>query len=313
MDGFGCERLRRRHQGRLRHRALPVYEGTGRKLAPNYVAPPDGWTNGLNPVFGDANLHATLDNQNKLYNLSAITFCYGTASPVSGKVFKDSNGNGSFDTGEAGLPDWSVTLYNGATGTSGESSIRQAERVRRRLFVQSDERQRISRLRGPKADRWRQTTPTVSKNCYGPNELPAAISLSNLAVSGASNQNFGNVQIADIAGVGFTDADVSRTNSTGDTPYSGAAVRLYKPDGTPVASVNSAPSPVAPGDPDAGSYKFTAVDAGSYVVCVGSFSGYGETFPNNGNPLANPIIGPTAGSTACTSTWTGSPSTAAMA
>jgi hypothetical protein len=86
-------------------------------LPPTYTT--TGWTNLLKPVFGDTALHATLDNQGKPYNLSNITFCYGTSSVISGTVFDDADADTVKDTGEPGLQGRTVRLYAGAaTATS---------------------------------------------------------------------------------------------------------------------------------------------------------------------------------------------------
>lgn len=68
----------------------------------------------VGPVIADTALHATLDNQGKLYNLSNVTFCYGTGAAVSGTVFADANDNATRDAGESGQQGWTVKLYSGA-------------------------------------------------------------------------------------------------------------------------------------------------------------------------------------------------------
>ena len=81
----------------------------------------------VGPVTSDTALHATLDNQGKLYNLSNVTFCYGTGFSISGTVFNDVDFSGSNNTGDTPRSGRTVKLYNGssvvATSSSGSNGV----------------------------------------------------------------------------------------------------------------------------------------------------------------------------------------------
>jgi len=86
-----------------------------------YTTPIPNWStqvNKLAAVYADTSVHATLDNQGKLYSLSNVAFCYSTTPAIEGTVFDDSNGNGTKDTGEGGLSGRTVRLYSGAATTT---------------------------------------------------------------------------------------------------------------------------------------------------------------------------------------------------
>ena len=90
------------------------YGYTTSATSPSPPSGPPYLNNGLRPVFYDTAVHATLDNQAKLYNLSNVTFCYNTAPPaLSGKVFADTNNNGQLEQGEGPVSGSgrTVTLY----------------------------------------------------------------------------------------------------------------------------------------------------------------------------------------------------------
>ena len=64
-------------------------------------------------------LHATLKNANTLHSASITTFCYARVTTISGRVFLDNDGNGSFTSStppDAGQNGWTVKLFNTSTG-----------------------------------------------------------------------------------------------------------------------------------------------------------------------------------------------------
>jgi hypothetical protein len=90
----------------------------------------DGSVSGLTVEAGDTDhdgrtgLHATLDNQGKLYQLSWTTVCWDPVVKIEGTIYRDTNGDGS-TTGDSAIAH-QVSLNGGApitTGSDGKYSF----------------------------------------------------------------------------------------------------------------------------------------------------------------------------------------------
>jgi hypothetical protein len=218
-------------------------------------------------------------NQTNVASFGAVVL-----GDVSGKVFYDTDLNGTKAPTEGGLT-WRVDLYRGSTLWANTTAA--ADGSYSFVGVPVDG-YRVCVVPGD--GRWKQTAPPTSgaavcNQAYGGvQELPRGIGFT-LTHAGESNANFGNVQIANLAGSIFVDetdhnGNFNRTKDPNETLFGGpTSVYLLDSLGTVVQTATSI-----------GTYSFVDVPSGSYTICLGApILGYGLDLPYSG----------TTGSTSC--------------
>ena len=231
----------------------------------DYLATRAGTSQG--PVGADTNLHATLDNQGKLYNVSNVTFCFQTAANVTGSVFGDANGDGTRDSTESGIAGATVKLYTGpsfatlvatsASTTSGTYTFSGVPVAASYLVCQTS-----------LGAAWTVTRPTSTTTGSAACPIEGTRGYTFTLTTGSSGLDFGNVELASVSGRVFDDAN---DNGVDDTePGLARTVTLYR-NGSSVASTTSATN---------GSFTFTGNPVGAgYTVCVAGSASLRQTVP----------------------------------
>ena len=170
---------------------------------------------------------------------------------VSGKVFNDQNGNGLQDTGEAGIGGVTVQLLDDrgdvttSTTTVGDGSY-QFENVTAGAYT----------VQETDPSGYASTTPnTVSVSVAG---------------DGCASAGFGDQEQGTVSGRVFKDLNGNGIKDTGEDGLGGVTVQLNQ-KGTTLETLTTS------GD---GSYTFSSVSAGSYVVEETDPSGYTSTTNN---------------------------------
>ncbi len=172
---------------------------------------------------------------------------------LSGMKFDDINGNGVKDSGEPGLPGWTIRLMNGATlvastKTADDGSYSFADIVPGRYTVEEVAQ-----------DGWLQTRPAS----------PGVYSLDLLSGIATTNIDFGNFKAGGFAGIKFEDKNGNGLRDSGEPGLPDWTIVLIK-DGAEVASTVTASD---------GSYYFANVAPGSYTVKEKPQDGWTETSP----------------------------------
>ena len=173
---------------------------------------------------------------------------------VAGAVFIDLNGDGVRDPGEAGIGGVTVSLINPSTGaviatttTAGDGSY---------LFTDIT----------PGSYTVRETDPSGYVSTTS-NSVPITV-----PPGGAANAQFGDQQVGTITGAVFNDANGSGTRDTGELGLGGVTVQLINPvTGAVVASTTTGAD---------GTYVFSNVSPGSYIVSETDLAGYVSTTSN---------------------------------
>jgi len=173
---------------------------------------------------------------------------------VAGVVFNDLNGNGLQDPGEPGIGGVTVGLYNssgnlvGTTTTVGNGAY---------LFTNV----------APGAYTVRETDPagyTSTTSNIVPVSVPAG---------GSANADFGDRLPGTVSGVVFNDLNGNGVQDPSEGGLGGVTVQLINPTtGAVVATTTTAAD---------GSYTFTGVTPGSYIVRETDPTGFASTTPNN--------------------------------
>ncbi len=172
-------------------------------------------------------------------SVAKINFCYGT---VSGKVFRDDNGNGSQDGEEPGLSGETVSLScNGQTVTGSDGSYS--------LTANAPANCNVS------------VTPPTGHDCITPCSVDIA-----LEVDSTTTVNFALRPRASISGKVFHDTNNSGVQDAGESGVEGVTVTL---DGTGQTRTTASD----------GSYSFDDLTPDSYSVSVSVPDGYVNTTP----------------------------------
>jgi uncharacterized protein (DUF2141 family) len=168
---------------------------------------------------------------------------------VAGLVFDDRNGNGSVDSGEPGIPDVSIRLFNGV----GQQTVLTDSAG---AFVFHEIAPGTYSL---------EETDLVGFLSTTPNTRTIAV-----ASGGSASMNFGDQAVGTVSGSVFVDGDGNGTRDAGESGIGGVTLRLLGATGQR--------STTTAGD---GSYRFTAVVAGAYQVEETDPLGYVSTTPNS--------------------------------
>ena len=173
---------------------------------------------------------------------------------VAGSVFNDLNGTGVQDPGEAGIGGVTVSLINPTTGvvittttTAGDGSY---------LFPGID----------PGSYSVRETDPNGFVSTTA-NLVPITV-----PPGGAANAQFGDQQVGTITGIVFNDANGSGVQNAGEQGLGGITVELINAtSGAVIRTTTTAAD---------GTYVFSSVPPGSYIVRETDRSGYVSTTSN---------------------------------
>ena len=169
---------------------------------------------------------------------------------ISGYVFNDSNQNGIFDNGEAGLGSWSVFLYNGVYGGGSSSFPSQITSTNGSGFYQ------FSSL-----SPGNYTIVETLKS--GWTNTTARLQVVTITSSSASAINFGNypVQLVttySISGMKFDAKDHTGVyNATIDSVISGWTFFISGPNGIPLGETSTNSN---------GNYQFSGLPNGTYTI-----------------------------------------------
>jgi serine-aspartate repeat-containing protein C/D/E len=197
---------------------------------------------------------------------------------ISGLKFLDVNGNGAQDPGEG--PQAGVTFtISGPTGFTPRTAVSAADG---RFTFQNVPFGTYTVT---------ETVPSGFRQTAPPAPGTVTVTLSVLATT-ASNPLFGNqplVQPASISGTKFLDANGNGVRDPGETGTGGVTIRLQGTTpgtGTGVQTVTAAD----------GSFTFTGLAAGAYVVSEVVPAGFVQTLPGgNGNVTVNLAAGENRG------------------
>jgi protocatechuate 3,4-dioxygenase beta subunit len=184
---------------------------------------------------------------------------------VAGSVFNDLNGTGVQDPGEAGIGSVTVSLINPTTGaviatttTAGDGSY---------LFPGIT----------PGSYTVRETDPNGYVSTTA-NLIPITV-----PPGGAANAQFGDQQVGTITGIVFNDANGSGVQNAGEQGLGGITVELINATtGAVIRTTTTAAD---------GTYVFSSVPPGSYIVRETDRSGYVSTTSNTA-----PVTLPSGGS-----------------
>jgi protocatechuate 3,4-dioxygenase beta subunit len=208
-----------------------LFSGT---YAVDYTVPTGYANTGMRPITG-----ITLAT-----NTSAVTgknfFAQQTNGVISGTVYNDANGNGSFDSGESGIPGVTVSRGGGNTITTNASGVYSFSGL----------------LAGPYTITY--TVPTGFAN------TGSASHAVSLVAGGSSTGNnfFAQQRDASISGTVYDDANGNGSFDSGESGIAGVTVSRGGGNTTTNAS---------------GGYSFTGLAAGSYTIDYTVPSGYANT------------------------------------
>jgi SdrD B-like domain len=167
----------------------------------NYSGQVSGGGPNLGSVSSDGIMHApaqTTDSSTglptQLYSVSNLTFCFNLLpGSVSGKVFQDTNQNGTNDTGDSPLA-WTVRLYkNGGVVATTSSSSADGSYT---FNVPLDASATYAVCEMPPSGTWAQTKPGPKSTnvCSGAGELPKGYTFKpTSSTQSVSGEDFGNV------------------------------------------------------------------------------------------------------------------------
>ncbi|MEK7264115.1 MAG: SdrD B-like domain-containing protein [Bacteroidota bacterium] len=170
---------------------------------------------------------------------------------ITGKLFNDTNGNGTLDGGETGLQNWKIKL-SGAKSDSVVTDVN-GNYTFANLFTGSYTVSEVLQ------SGWTQSMPVA----------PGTYSLAIVSGSNFSSKNFGNYQVGSISGMKFNDINGNGAKDAGENGIANWKIKL---SGAKTDSV------VTDGS---GNYSFINLNAGSYTVSEVSQSGWLQTFPPN--------------------------------
>ncbi len=237
---------------------------------------------------------ATVNNVISGISLGATTQATGNTFAevplvsTGGFVYEDANGNGTKDTGEAGIPGVTVTL-TGSNVVTGAISPMTATTDATGAYT-------FANLL-PGTYTLAETQPTGFNDGAEQNGTPTGATVQadrfvgiNLSTSAATSGgfNFGEIKTGSLAGIVFADANNNGTQDTGETGIAGVTVKLT---GT---SNGAAVTKTATTGTD-GTYTFTNLGPGTYTVTETQPAGYLDGIETVG----------TAAGTATDNTFTG--------
>ncbi len=207
-----------------------------------------GTAAGVNSITG---IGLTVGNQGINYDFGEVL----TAQPfIAGSVYRDDNRDGVRDSAELPIPGVTITLYDaGQDGIFGNAD----DGTTLTATTDSAGNYLFPNLSTGRSYRVIETQPSAYGNSpLGPTVF---IAVSNLPVTGSTNNNFGEV-LGSLAGSVYFDANNNGTRDAGEPGIAGTTITLSGTDvdGNPVnRTITTATD---------GSYSFINLATGSYVV-----------------------------------------------
>jgi hypothetical protein len=195
----------------------------------------------------------------------------------SGMKWEDVNGNGVKDSGDNGLGDWTIRLYDAQGNQIDETT------------TASDGSYSFGPL-GPGTytvcevlkPGWLETFPlsttkpptgeSIATNCLPPDGTGIGYTFTTQSGVNLTTNDFGNFQEPTKSGVKWEDMNGDGHRDAGDDPLDGWTIQLYK--GTTLVGTDTTDSN--------GAYSFPLLQPGTYTVCEVLQSGWVQTFPNAG-------------------------------
>ncbi len=187
-------------------------------------------------------------------NLTGEDFGNASTTSVSGEVYNDANASGTLDSGESGLGGWTVTLSNGSTvltTTTSASGTYSFTHLAPGSYTLSE---------------------VVQSGFVATSPASGSVPLTLASGQTLIGQNFGDFQTITIGGSIYNDIPGLGSFQSGDLGLAGWYLNLVG-GGTTLTAVTNA----------SGSYTFTGVGPGSYVLETILPTGYVLTAPAAGS------------------------------
>jgi len=224
------------------------------------------------------------------------------AGSISGWKYEDLNGDGNFDTGEPVVEGWAVTLFKDAdnsgtingtealtptntttgTSTSGTPGLYVFTGLTPGQYIVCENAQSST------STGWFQSGPTTVPNCTGAG-FAAKGHLVTLAThtSVSANNDFFNYRGSSISGTKFEDDDGAGSGTTGSTLTSPSfTINLYfDANGNGTLAGTELTTPFATRTTSSGTYSFTGLAPGKYLVCEAPKASWTQSAPTGNDCL----------------------------
>jgi hypothetical protein len=183
---------------------------------------------------------------------------------ITGIKFEDINANHIFDSGEPGLPGWTITLIDNDTGvTTNQTTVSDGSYNFTNL---ADGNYTVGEVL---QNGWIQTVPLNSST------IKLQISAGNVVrVTNATHNDFGNFKLGEIKGEKFNDVNGNGVKDAGDLGIPGWQVNIVGTDTLKNTVVNQTVTT----DPS-GKYDITGLTPGTYTITEVMQPGYIQTAP----------------------------------
>lgn len=221
---------------------------------------------------------------------------------ITGKKFKDKNGNGAKDQGEGGLKNWTIRLYRqqvteippvdeeGATSTEVSwNIIDETTTGNGGNYTFGELSEGTYKVCEVAQEGWLQSVPNGGSNsavsCDAEDELIGESSSYGLQVAVQAGETksgiyFGNFKKGSITGYKWNDVNGNGAKDQGENKLNGWTIKLYDQSGqTEVATAQIT------GNSGNGKYKFDDLMPGTYLVREVAQAGWAPTAPVTGEQL----------------------------
>ena len=206
----------------------------------------------MDPAALNYNSEATEDDQSCVYPPAP--------GSISGTVFEDANGNGAFDQGEHGLPEWRVWL-GGSLSTLTDADGHY-------LFGNLDPGTYVICEEMP-SDTWIETMPVSQTQCpEGKGQYGYEVGINS---DNPTGYDFGNFKTAMISGAKWNDEDADMAIDEGERYLSGWIINATRGQDVKTATTN-----------EGGSYVMTfgPAEAGEWTLTEVNQDGWTQTYPD---------------------------------
>ncbi|VXD23553.1 conserved hypothetical protein [Planktothrix serta PCC 8927] len=192
-------------------------------------------------------------------DITGINFGNNQFGTITGLKFSDTNTNALFDAGETPLQGWTIFIDANGNGTLEATEASAVTGADGRYTFASVPPGNYTLLEVQQPG-WTQTTPNPG----------------SVGISGGTNAivNFGNRQFGSISGIKFNDTNANSLFDAGETPLQGWTIYID-------SNVNGVLDPTEPTTVTGtdGSYVFTNVPPGNYVLREVQQAGWTQTVP----------------------------------
>ncbi|HAN75793.1 MAG TPA: hypothetical protein DCQ63_17095, partial [Planktothrix sp. UBA8402] len=188
-----------------------------------------------------------------------INFGNNQSGTITGLKFNDTNSNALLDAGETPLQGWTIFIDANGNGTLDATEATAVTGANGRYTFANVPAGNYT-LREVQQTGWTQTTPNPG----------------SVGISGGTNAvvNFGNRQFGSISGIKFNDTNANALLDAGETPLQGWTI--YIDSNGNGALDTTEPTTVTGAN---GSYTFTNVPPGNYVLREVQQAGWVQTVP----------------------------------